>query len=85
MRRELRKRGVTEYQVVFTDVVGKQEHINRGVLADLFVDTLQCNAHTTACDILWSGTPLVTMPKTKMSCRVAASLLALSAPLWVAK
>jgi hypothetical protein len=75
IRRELRKRGVTEYQVVFTDVVGKQEHINRGVLADLFVDTLQCNAHTTACDILWSGTPLVTMPKTKMSCRVAASLL----------
>ena len=81
IRRELLARGVDEAQIIFTDVVSKRDHINRGVLADLFVDTLQCNAHTTACDILWTGTPLVTMPKTKMSCRVAASLLtALACP-----
>ena len=75
IRKEVQKRGVANSQIIFTDIANKNDHINRGMLADLFVDTLQCNAHTTACDILWSGTPMVTMPQTKMSCRVAASLL----------
>jgi len=75
IRREVQKRGVADTQIIFTDIANKKDHINRGLLADLFVDTLQCNAHTTACDILWSGTPMVTVPQTKMSCRVAASLL----------
>ena len=49
---EARKRGVREDQIVFTDVVARDEHIKRGYLADLFLDTPVCNAHTTACDIL---------------------------------
>lgn len=47
----------------------------RGRLAELFLDTPQCNAHTTGCDILWSGTPMITIPGTKMATRVASSLL----------
>jgi len=73
--REARKRGVRESQIVFSDVAPREEHIRRGVLADLFLDTTASNAHTTACDILWSGTPLVTMKGEKMTSRVAASLL----------
>lgn len=42
-------------QLHFTDVATKEEHIKRGYLADLFLDTPSCNAHTTGCDILWSG------------------------------
>ena len=48
-----RKLGVRESQIVFSDVAPRDEHLRRGVLADLFLDTATCNAHTTACDILF--------------------------------
>ncbi len=56
-------------------MAAKEEHIRRGYLADLFLDTPVCNAHTTGCDILWSGTPMITVPGERMASRVAASLL----------
>ncbi|KDN40777.1 glycosyltransferase family 41 protein [Tilletiaria anomala UBC 951] len=64
-------------RVVFTDVAPKHIHIQRGRIADLFLDTTECNAHTTAADILWSGTPVLTWPKHmhKMCSRVAASIV----------
>ncbi|KAI8377621.1 glycosyl transferase family 41-domain-containing protein [Radiomyces spectabilis] len=63
-------------RVIFTDVAPKHIHIYRGRVADLFLDTPECNAHTTAADILWSGTPIVTYPKYmhKMCSRVGASI-----------
>lgn len=63
-------------RVIFTDVAPKHVHIHRGRVADLFLDTPECNAHTTAADILWSGTPIVTFPRHmhKMCSRVAASI-----------
>ncbi|OBZ83746.1 putative UDP-N-acetylglucosamine--peptide N-acetylglucosaminyltransferase SEC [Choanephora cucurbitarum] len=63
-------------RVVFTDVAPKHVHIHRGRVADLFLDTPECNAHTTAADILWSGTPILTFPKYihKMCSRVGASI-----------
>lgn len=41
------------------------------------LDTPECNAHTTAADVLWSGTPLLTLPRYtyKMCSRMAASIL----------
>jgi predicted O-linked N-acetylglucosamine transferase (SPINDLY family) len=46
-------------------------------VCDLFLDTPECNAHTTAADVLWSSTPLLTLPryKYKMCSRMAASIL----------
>ena len=63
-------------RVIFTDVAPKHIHIYRGRVADLFLDTNECNAHTTAADILWSGTPILTWPKHvhKMCSRVTASI-----------
>ncbi|GAA5992692.1 hypothetical protein JCM11641_004994 [Rhodosporidiobolus odoratus] len=63
-------------RVIFTDVANKNEHIHRGRIADLFLDTTECNAHTTAADILWSGTPILTFPRHphKMCSRVGASI-----------
>lgn len=52
LRQEARARGVKDEQIVFSDVAPREEHIKRGYLADLFLDTPTCNAHTTACDIL---------------------------------
>ena len=57
-----------------TDVAIKNEHIRRGALADLFLDTPLCNAHTTGTDVLWAGLPMVTLPLDKMATRVAGSL-----------
>jgi protein O-GlcNAc transferase len=40
----------------------------------VFLDTPLCNAHTTGCDVLWAGCPMVTLPLERMASRVAASL-----------
>uniref|UniRef100_A0A0D9VG28 Probable UDP-N-acetylglucosamine--peptide N-acetylglucosaminyltransferase SPINDLY n=1 Tax=Leersia perrieri TaxID=77586 RepID=A0A0D9VG28_9ORYZ len=67
-------RGVRPDQIIFTDVAMKNEHIRRSALADLFLDTPLCNAHTTGTDILWAGLPMITLPLEKMATRVAGSL-----------
>lgn len=64
-------------RIFFTDVAPKHLHISRARVCDLFLDTPECNAHTTAADVLWSGTPLLTLPRYeyKMCSRMAASIL----------
>ncbi|KAF2732185.1 hypothetical protein EJ04DRAFT_536178 [Polyplosphaeria fusca] len=64
-------------RIMFTDVAQKHQHIARARVCDLFLDTPECNAHTTAADVLWSGTPLLTLPRYqyKMCSRMAASIL----------
>ncbi|PNS21042.1 N-terminal acetyltransferase B complex subunit arm1 [Sphaceloma murrayae] len=64
-------------RVMFTDVAPKNQHIARAKVVDLFLDTPECNAHTTAADVLWSGTPILTWPRYeyKMCSRMAASIL----------
>jgi predicted O-linked N-acetylglucosamine transferase (SPINDLY family) len=51
------------------------EHIARFRLADLFLDTWPCNAHTTASDALWAAVPVVTLMGQTFASRVAASLI----------
>jgi predicted O-linked N-acetylglucosamine transferase (SPINDLY family) len=51
------------------------EHLARQRLADLFLDTQPCNAHTTASDALWVGLPVLTCMGESFASRVAASLL----------
>lgn len=64
-------------RILFTDVAPKHLHISRARVCDLVLDTAECNAHTTAADVLWSGTPLLTLPRFeyKMCSRMAASIL----------
>jgi predicted O-linked N-acetylglucosamine transferase (SPINDLY family) len=64
-------------RIIFTDVAPKHLHISRARICDLVLDTPECNAHTTAADVLWSGTPLLTLPRYayKMCSRMAASIL----------
>jgi protein O-GlcNAc transferase len=51
------------------------EHLGRHRHADLFLDTLPCNAHTTASDALWAGLPVLTCSGETFAGRVAGSLL----------
>jgi predicted O-linked N-acetylglucosamine transferase (SPINDLY family) len=64
-------------RLIFTEVAPKGQHIARARVCDLFLDTPECNAHTTAADVLWSSTPILTLPRYpyKMCSRMAASIL----------
>jgi predicted O-linked N-acetylglucosamine transferase (SPINDLY family) len=72
---EATKRGVTLERLIFAPRADHAEHLARHRLADLFLDTLPYNAHTTASDALWAGLPLVTCLGSTFAGRVAASLL----------
>jgi protein O-GlcNAc transferase len=75
LRREASARGVAADRLVFAQRTPVADHLARHALADLFLDTLPYNAHTTASDALWAGLPLVTCPGSTFAGRVAASLL----------
>jgi len=51
------------------------DHLARQRHADLFLDTMPYNAHTTASDALWAGLPVLTSLGDTFAGRVAASLL----------
>lgn len=74
IRMQAASQGVDPSRIIFTDVAHKDLHIRRSGLADVFLDTPLCNAHTTGCDVLWGGCPMVTLPLERMASRVAASL-----------
>lgn len=44
---EAAAQGVDPSRIIFTDVADKPQHIRRSGLADVFLDTPLCNAHTT--------------------------------------
>jgi protein O-GlcNAc transferase len=74
--REAEQRGVEAERLVFAShVPSVAEHLGRQALADLFLDTLPYNAHSTACDALWAGVPLLTCMGRSFAGRVAASAL----------
>jgi predicted O-linked N-acetylglucosamine transferase (SPINDLY family) len=75
LRREAEQRGVDPARLVFAGRLPKAEHLARHRHADLFLDTLRVNAHTTASDALWAGVPVLTCPGETFQSRVAASLL----------
>jgi predicted O-linked N-acetylglucosamine transferase (SPINDLY family) len=75
LRRETAARGIASDRLVFAPRVPGSEHLARHRLADLFLDTLPYNAHTTASDALWAGLPLLTCVGNTFPGRVAGSLL----------
>jgi protein O-GlcNAc transferase len=75
LRREATARGVEPGRLIFAPWLKVEPHLARHGLADLFLDTLPYNAHTTASDALWAGLPLITCRGESFAGRVAASLL----------
>jgi predicted O-linked N-acetylglucosamine transferase (SPINDLY family) len=76
LREQARKRAVDPGRLVFAARMPMSSHIARLALADLFLDTLPYNAHTTASDALWAGLPVLTCMGESFAGRVAGSLLA---------
>jgi predicted O-linked N-acetylglucosamine transferase (SPINDLY family) len=62
-------------RLVFAPILPQLEHLARHRHADLFLDTLPCNAHTTASDALWAGLPVLTCAGETFAGRVAGSIV----------
>jgi predicted O-linked N-acetylglucosamine transferase (SPINDLY family) len=76
LAREAAARGVARDRLVFAPFrKSSDEHLARLRLADLFLDTLPYNAHTTASDALWAGLPVLTCIGQTFAGRVGGSLL----------
>jgi protein O-GlcNAc transferase len=75
LRAAATERGVSPQRLIFAPKVNVADHLARQRQADLFLDTLPCNAHTTASDALWVGLPVLTCLGTTFAGRVAGSLI----------
>ena len=75
LAREAVARGIVPERLIFAPKLPMPEHLARHRLADLFLDTLPYNAHTTASDALWAGLPVLTHAGNTFAGRVAGSLL----------
>ena len=75
LRSEAAKQGVEPARLIAAPRTDPLTHVSRGALADLFLDTFICNAHTTASDALWSGLPVLTCPGETFASRVSASIV----------
>eukprot|EP00668_Euglena_longa_P012277 GGOE01014716.1.p1 GENE.GGOE01014716.1~~GGOE01014716.1.p1 ORF type:complete len:768 (+),score=146.83 GGOE01014716.1:191-2305(+) len=67
---------IPAHRLIFTPVAVEKDKYMRFIhCADLALDTPQYNGHTSSCDVLWAGVPIVTLPRERMAGRVCASLL----------
>jgi predicted O-linked N-acetylglucosamine transferase (SPINDLY family) len=62
-------------RLIFAPRMPIAQHLARHRCADLFLDTLPYNAHTTTSDALWMGLPVLTCAGDTFAGRVAGSLL----------
>jgi protein O-GlcNAc transferase len=76
LQREAQARDVDPQRLLFAPHLPHMaEHLARLSLADLYLDTLPYNAHSTSCDALWAGVPVLTCIGRSFAGRVAASVL----------
>jgi predicted O-linked N-acetylglucosamine transferase (SPINDLY family) len=75
LRRHAARAGVDPARLIFAPHLPQEAHIARLRCADLALDTLPYGSHTTGCDALWSGVPMLTCPGRTFASRVGASLL----------
>ena len=75
LRRTAIDHGVAPERLIFAGSRPPEEHLARQRAADLFLDTLPYNAHTTAADALWEGLPLLSCTGSGFAGRVATSML----------
>ena len=76
LAREAAAHGIAPQRLIFAAPVPDiEDHLARLSLADLFLDTMPYNSHSTAIDALTAGVPIVTMLGNSFASRVAASAL----------
>lgn len=69
------KNNIDPSRIVFAEKMPLKEHLARHDCGDLFLDTFNCNAHTTASDALWAGMPMISLKGKSFASRVGSSLL----------
>ena len=69
------ERSVDASRLAFARRLPKEWHLKRIALADLALDTLAYNGHTTTADALWAGLPVLTATGRSFARRVSGSLL----------
>jgi predicted O-linked N-acetylglucosamine transferase (SPINDLY family) len=76
LRREAASRDIDPERLIFAERLrDPAAHLGRQSLADLYLDTLPYNAHSTTCDALWAGVPVLTCMGKTFASRLAASAL----------
>jgi predicted O-linked N-acetylglucosamine transferase (SPINDLY family) len=75
LKKELTKNSISEDRLVFAEGMENSLHLARLKKADLILDTLPYNGHTTTSDALWAGVPVLTCIGETFAGRVSASLL----------
>jgi protein O-GlcNAc transferase len=76
LRAEAVRQGISSERLVFAPFASSyDDHLSRFRAADLFMDAYPYNAHTTACEALWAGVPLVTFSGATAVSRIAGGLL----------
>ncbi|MCK9688226.1 tetratricopeptide repeat protein [Scleromatobacter humisilvae] len=75
LREAASSHGIAAGRLHFAPRIRLDDHLARHACADLFLDTLPYNAHTTASDALWAGLPVLSCRGTSFPGRVGASLL----------
>jgi predicted O-linked N-acetylglucosamine transferase (SPINDLY family) len=75
LRREAEQRGIPAARLLFAPRMPLADHLARSGQADLFLDTMPYNAHTTGSDALWAGVPVLTCLGSTFASRVGASIV----------
>ena len=76
LKQEASDRGIDPKRIIFANRLPSfEEHLARYKAADLFLDTSPYNAHSTCCDSLKAGLPVLTLQGETYSSRVSSSLL----------
>lgn len=75
LRTEAQRRGIAPERLIFAPRLPlAADHLARQPQADLFLDTLPYNAHTTGTEALWVGLPVLTCLGSSFAGRVGASI-----------
>lgn len=81
LRREAASAGIESDRLIFSEKTSTEEYMSRLALPDLALDTFPYNAGTIANDLLWMGTPILTLSGESYVSRMCGSLLmAVGAP-----
>ena len=75
LKLEAKQSGVNENRIIFAKKIPVNEHLKRMQIADLFLDTFPCNAHTTASEAIRMALPIITISGESFASRVAKSIL----------
>ena len=73
--KEANYRNINSDRIIFLEKTNFEDHLSRHSLADLFLDSFNYNAHTSAVDALWTGLPVLTKVGNSFSSRICGSLL----------